>query len=450
MAAFYVWSGAVGTGTGASWVNAKTTLQAAITAGAAGDTYYVAQDHAETAAAATTITFKGTSAAPDIILCVDRAGSVPPVSADLRTTGSITTTGANSLSIGATASATVVYIDGLIFSSGSGATTAALIFNLGWQYFKNCTFVKAGTSAQSAAFSLNGSNTVNSPQTIIWDGCTVQFGNTGDSIRTGQCTFIWKNTASAIAGATLPTTLFAQSSATYTTTNILDGVDLSTLGSGKTLVGAAASGNKFALINCKLGASVTISATPTTPGGTSTDVQISDSSTNQARQERYLYQGTLTTETTIVPTSNPASDGVTPYTWKVATTANTKWQSPFETFVYAEWNGVVDGSTLTRTFEIVNDGTTLTNAEVWAEVEYLGSAATPQASRATSGTADILAAGTNLTTSTATWTTTGLASPVKQVVAVSFVPLMKGFFRITFKFARASKTVYLSPRANES
>src|SRR4051812_1910841 len=99
MANRYVYSGAAGTATGADWTNAHTTLTAAITSGAAGDVYYVAHDHSETAASSVTLTFKGTAATPDRVLCVNRAGSVPPVAADLVSAPSalVEATGANTL-----------------------------------------------------------------------------------------------------------------------------------------------------------------------------------------------------------------------------------------------------------------------------------------------------------------------------------------------------------------
>ena len=94
MANRYVWSGATGTATGASWANAHTTIQSAIAAGAAGDTYFVAHDHAQTAASSISISPNGSQGSPDRFICVNRAGSVPPVAADLRDTASVTTTGA--------------------------------------------------------------------------------------------------------------------------------------------------------------------------------------------------------------------------------------------------------------------------------------------------------------------------------------------------------------------
>jgi hypothetical protein len=45
---WFVRSLAVGTGDGRTWLNAFTTLAAALTAGAAGDKFWVSEDHAET------------------------------------------------------------------------------------------------------------------------------------------------------------------------------------------------------------------------------------------------------------------------------------------------------------------------------------------------------------------------------------------------------------------
>src|SRR3990167_3028291 len=99
MANVYVRSGAAGAGTGADWGNAYTTLAAALGAKAAGDDFWVADDHAETQASALTAVAPGTSASPNRIICVDRAGSVPPVSADLRTSATISTTGNNGIAL---------------------------------------------------------------------------------------------------------------------------------------------------------------------------------------------------------------------------------------------------------------------------------------------------------------------------------------------------------------
>lgn len=441
MAIWYVRSSAVGTGAGTSWANAATTLQAALTLGAAGDTYYVSEDHAGTSSSTLTITFKGTAAAIDRVICVNHSGTVPPVSADLRTTASITTTGNTNIVL----TGGYAYIQGIKFNLGTG--TNAPTFNMGgmpWLYLKNCAIAKISTTAGAFAQYL-GANTQSNY--LVWDNTTLQSGATGDSIGFRECHFIWKNTPSAIQGATISTGLINSINPGWALID-LDGVDFSAMGSGGILVNASPSGQIVNITNCKLGASLTIAGVPTSPNSGQINVLISDSGTQQYRQERYTYHATLTSEIVVVPTLQQASDGTTALTWKIVTTANNSAVAPFETFTYGEWIDSV-GSPITRTFEIINDATTLTNAEVWAEAQYLGSSATPVASLASSGPADILAAGSSLTTSGAAWTTTGITTPVAQQVAVTFTPQMKGYVRIVFKVARASKTLWINPRPNE-
>src|SRR5580765_8501680 len=91
MASYYVWSGATGTGSGATWANAYTTLTLAFASKLAGDVFYVAHDHAESTGATITLTTAGTIANPAKVICVSRSGSVPPVSADRRATAQVAT-----------------------------------------------------------------------------------------------------------------------------------------------------------------------------------------------------------------------------------------------------------------------------------------------------------------------------------------------------------------------
>jgi hypothetical protein len=91
MAVYYVYSGAAGSNNGSSWVNAFTTLTTAFATEVAGDTLYVAHDHAESTAGSITLTSSGTSSNPTKVVCVNRSGSVPPVSADRMATAQATT-----------------------------------------------------------------------------------------------------------------------------------------------------------------------------------------------------------------------------------------------------------------------------------------------------------------------------------------------------------------------
>jgi hypothetical protein len=432
LASCYVYSGAAGAGTGADWANAYTTLTLAIAGQAAGDTYYVAHDHAESTAAAITLAFKGTGATPDRILCVNRAGTVPPVAADLLTTAQVTTTGTSNISMTGS-----YYMEGLIFNTGTGAGASSLSLSASGTH-RLCQFKLVSTGAgtitnQSTGIAL-----------VMLTDCTMSFSAVGQMIAPSQGGFFWTNSAAtaALAGAAVPTTLFTLASSACQI--VCSGLDLSAAGAGKTLIAASFRFAGTKLVNCEIGASVTVAVAPVGIGA-SQDMIACNSTTNAARNERYRYQGTLTTETTIVRTGG-ASDGTTAYSWKIATTANNERDFPFETFEGALWNSTT-GSSKTLTVHTVTDNVTLTDAEIWLEVEYLGSSATPVTTLITDANATVLTTAANQATSTEAWTTTGLATPVYQKLSVTFTPEMAGPIRWRVKVAKASTTVYICPKA---
>jgi hypothetical protein len=436
----YVYSGAVGAANGSSWADAYTTFTAAIAGSSAGDRYFVAGDHAESTAGAVTLTFKGTNAAPDQILCVDRAGSVPPVSADLLTTATVTTTGASALTIAGSH-----YCYGVTFACGSGATNAALTIANGAannQVYDSCELQKNGTTANASAiaFGVVGS----SPSSVLLVNTGLQFGATGDGMALSQTEFRWKNTPTAIRGATLPTTL--SNVVTRAGRAVFEGVDLSALGSGKTLVGASITAPWLYLFkDCKLGASVTVAATPTSPGAAETNLIRCDSGDTNYRHERYRYEGTQTVETTIVRTGG-ASDGTTPISWKIITTANSERTQPFECLPISIWNETV-GSPITLTVQgIWGGGAVPTSAEIWMDVEYLGTSGFPLGSFASSGPADQLASGTNLGAGSGTWG----GSTTKFKLEKQITPAEKGPITVYINAAAASSTFYIDPKITVS
>ena len=69
--------------------------------------------------AAITLTSSGTIANPTKVICVDRAGSVPPVSADRRATAQVATTGTGTITFGG-----CTHYDGIIFTAGTATGTA--------------------------------------------------------------------------------------------------------------------------------------------------------------------------------------------------------------------------------------------------------------------------------------------------------------------------------------
>lgn len=439
MASIYVYSGAAGAGTGADWANAYTTLTAAIAGGAAGDTYYVAHDHAESTAGAVTLSWKGTPAAPDRCLCVNRAGTVPPVAADLRTTATVTTTGANAFA----SAGGSLYCYGVNFMVGTGASAASGTYVATTidrkHVYESCTFGLATTSGTSA--NIFGGTSGDQTELI---NCSVSFGLATQDVRASTSGLTWRNNGTAaVTGATLPT-LFSE--APGRGEMLFSGLDLSNLGSGKTLVQSSAGTlSKATFRNCKLDAAVTIASGAVGPSAT-VDLIGCGATGVSSRNERHRYQGVLTTETTIVRTSG-ASDGTTPYSWKIVTTANNKRDFPFECFDLSIMNEAV-AAPMTLTVHTVTDNVTLTDAEIWLEAAYLGSAATPIVSRISDANATVLTTAANQASDSGTaWTTTGLTTPLKQKLEVTFTPEMAGVVRFRVKIAKASTTVYVCPLA---
>jgi hypothetical protein len=434
----YLYSGAAGAATGADWANAYLTIAAAAAGMAAGDDLWVASDHNESTAGSVTANFPGTFASPNRIISVSRAGSTPPVAADVLAGARITNTTAANIVVGGS-----FYAYGLTLNNGTGASATSLRTgnNTGVQVWENCSFNLLSTSASSFLVPANVATSW-----VDWINCSVSFANTGQGLQSATATtslqFRWRNKSgsTAITGATIPTNLFTSSARGYIE---LSGLDLSALGSGKTITAAAGLAS-FLIQNCSLGLAGVVAATPTSYVLPATRLIGCNSSASVERNEIYHYSATLTTETTIIRTAG-ASDGTTAYSWKIVSTANASRVFPFETFEGVVWN-TTTGSSKTLTFHCVTDNVTLTNADIWLEVEYLGSSGTPVTTLVSSAPATQLTAGSNLTSDSGeAWTTTGLVTPLKQKFSVSFTPQMAGPIRWKVKVAKASTTVYVDP-----
>jgi hypothetical protein len=429
MADVYVYHAAAGAADGSSWTNAYTTLAAACTAKAAGDVFWVADDHAETQASAMTITAPGTATSPTRIYCARRTGgSTPPVSADLRTTATITTTGISTIVLAGQAS--ICY--GVIFSCATGGTQAN--FTIGttggiyWS-FVSCSLRVASTN-NNTRFIINAVRLDNTTFGVAAIAQGIQLGSAGR--------FIWKNTASCIAGATIPTTIFP---AVAQGIVLCEGVDFSQLTSGKSILTQTAVQATCTFKNCKLSTTGSLIAGTGGHMGAVVDFINCDSGSLNYRNERYHFATAQTTETTIVLTGG-ATDGTTPVSWKVVTSADTEKDAPFEVMPITIWNDT-SGSSKTVTIQgIWGGGSVPNNDDIWMDVAYLNSSSFPTVAFGTCGRADPLAAGSGLTAGTGTWG----GSTTKFALAVTFTPQMKGPVTCYIKCALASSTFYLDPK----
>lgn len=438
--------GAVGNFTGWQAPHARCANAVASTWAQAGNKVFVGDNHAETQGAAISIS-AGTIILPVYFYCVDKAGSLPPVSADLKTTATITTTGAFGISFNVTDGANL-YWTGFTFNVGTGSSAAN--FSVGVTggrlaiVFENCTIALVTTSASSVigftSQQMRGGK-VRLKNTVL------SFGAVGQSTFVNYLSnFLWSNTLSAIGG-TVPTNLF-NTTGSVGVINIV-GVDLSAAGSGKTLVGNGLYDTKFVAVDCKLGASVTAAATPAFRGATIDFIRCDSGATNYT-DARYTYEGTQLVETTIVRTSG-ATDGTTLISWKFTSTANSNWVEPFESQPITIWNDSTSAITTLTFYGTTTGGGVPNNDDISVEVEYLGSSATPQGSFIVTTKADGLAASasTNNSSDGSTWGGSGAGNGFKIVVP-SFTPGMKGPINIVIKVAKASSTYYIDPKPSIS
>ena len=428
------------TDNGSTWALAKATIAGAAAIDVAGDSIYISASHSETTAAAIAPAFAGSRTAPSRILCVVDTGNPQPPTA-LATTAVIQTTGASA--IGYSAGNGITY--GLNFKAGSAAnsanvnltgTTGAATFHT----FQKCAFELTNSNAASRV-RLNGDENL----LATFTDCSVKFGAAGQGIDLSQRTRTTWNGGSILSGGTSPTTLFA-TLGVLGSEIVCSGLDLSNGGSAMNIFNAASAVQaKCVLRNCKLPASWSGSlVTGTIAGGARYSMYNCDSGDTNYRLQITDFFGSIVSETTIVRT-NGASDGTTPLSWKMTSGADAEYPAlTLDTDEIVRWNETT-GSAITATVEIVTDNVTLTDAQCWLEVQYLGTSGFPLGAFISDAKADVLATAANQTSSSVAWTTTGLTTPVKQKLSVTFTAQEKGYIHAVVHLARASTTVYVDP-----
>ena len=374
-------------------LNTATTLYAA-----AGDTVFVASNHAETQTTNMFIQTSGLATNPVSIYCVDESGTghVPPISADIKTTATVSVTGSGVILL----DSGWTYCRGVIFNSGSGASSISArigSYGDGW-ILEDCAF-------RNLATGLGGliviGNTSPATTLVYLKNTTLQFGHEAQAARILSARFIWENTPSAITGASTPTGNLFDAGSIGAGDVLIDGVDFFSVTSG-VLISGAASPRRFFFKDCKFASTVSVASVIPSANGTEVYVTRSDSSGTNYRNEKYQYMGTQTVSTSIIRT-NGASDGTTGVAWKLTTTANSKWILPFSALPIAIWNNTTAADVAATIEGVWNAAALPNNDDFWFDMEYLGSATSPQGSFKTGTKADGLAAGTALAASTQAW-----------------------------------------------
>lgn len=444
MADVYVYSGAAGAGTGADWANAFTTLAAAQAGRVSGDTIWVADDHAESYAAPTTITLASLAALR--VICVLRSGgSVPPVAADLRDTAVIETTGANALAFTGAGSGALQVIYGLDLKSGSGATNTAITIHSsgGRLVLINCKIRKRGTIANSSAMVFGGTS-AGSNKFIELVNTSLEFGSTSDQALVRIARLLWRDTATPFLGATLPSFLFGDSNSAAGSIEI-ERVDLTGFGTRTLFVTFNSTAmHPIAVRDCKHDAGlVHVQANPNSSTAVVDFIRCGSGATPYA-QKRLSRYGTLDHETTIVRTGG-ASEGGQAIAWKVVTTANASRDAPFVCPLMRRVNSVTGSNRTVTVYGVWGGGAVPNNDEIWMEVAYLGTSGSPLGVVKSSGPATLLTAGAAVASDASTWG--GSTTKFKlEVILTSPQPQIAGILEVAVKVGKASDTFYIDPK----
>lgn len=360
--------------------------------GVNGNTFFIGDDHAETQSSNFSFPNQslGTTASPCFAYCVDHTKSVPPSSsADLKTTATITTT--TSASISLFPNNGFCYFYGITFQCGSGANApnfAILNGASGRLKFDTCTLSLPGT-AGGAVLGLPGASGIDSNYLEL-ENTTVHFGSAGTIEIGGRLR--WRNTASALSG-TMPGSsgLINHNSGGSA---VFEGVDLSALGSNPIFSNTGVVFNgAFSLIDCKLGSSWSVGGgvNPSANLGCVYELINCDNAGTIYRQGRYMFAGTLLDQEIVVRTGG-ASDGTTPISWNITTTANSAWIFPFESFPISIWSTLTGANRTVTLYGIWNSANLPNNDDIWIDCAYYGASGSPLASFANSSKANFVAA----------------------------------------------------------
>lgn len=444
MADIFVDSAATGAANGTNWANAYTTLAAATAVATNADTIYVANTHNASQVTAKTITCPTSPGLRILVVTPSGASGNSGLA-----TGAIEAVGAGSVALTINGFA---YIYGLSLYGGTNNNQACVVQFATANgvsaalYFDTCV-IQCRTASGSAGIGFGSARASNSQDNLIeFKDTTFRFGATGQSFVFGNAKLNFQNISFDSAGSA-PTTLITNRPGAGSC--VFEACDLSGESWSNLVSVAWASTYDILLRNCKLPSGTALTTgTYSGPGGVSIRMENCDSGDTQYNVALGSYTGTVVDESTIVRTGGGATS------LRMDTSANTKF--PYSTLAVegARYNSVV-GTAQTLTIEFIHDtssasgqgsGTSFayTNAELWVELQYQGTSGFPLAlididDRA----ANVLSTPADQPSSSATWTTTGMTTPVKGKMECTFTAQEAGYLLFKVCFAAPSKVVYV-------
>lgn len=435
MATYYVNSGAGGAATGADWTNAFLTYTAALAAAtASGDIIKVHKAHTEELAADTTYTHQNHIS----VICVDKDSSDA-----LATMGTAAWIGnSTTFRFISMEGAFRCYFYGITLrTAGATADTIYLNRNDGAHFeYENCYIWHGNTNASSSI-----SVGIADAQVFLRLKNTVlRFGATGQSL--GSSGRIVMEGVSIDSAGSAPASFinFVRTDPGGGDVTAI-GCDFSHLGSGNLVGDSSSLAGVARFSQCKLGSGYVMLATQTNLNRSSAEVFVFDCASGDTHG-LFGYanaMGSVVSDTGIYLTAGAAAQS-----WKIVTTANCSFYTPFETPWFGYYN--TGTSAITPYVEILRDGsaTAYQDDEVWvdiaAKVTTTSTISTLYSDRMTLlGTAANQDAGAGL----GSWTGEGgTAWSGKLALGSSITPAENGHIQARIVVGEPSITVYADPQ----
>ena len=204
-----------------TWSAPHARLANAVSWGAAGNDFYIADNSAEIAVASFSVRSPGTGTSPCRILSIDHTASLPPTG--VKAGATITANNNNNLTVCDTA--TWDYWYGISFITAGSGNGNLYICNgtnkSGSHYFKNCAFSLTNGSALPNV-TIGGAT--GGGMAIVWDNVQLTLSSAQPAVPDQRRThFPWKNTSLPFAGGNI----IELSNSTAAVTWTLEGLDFS-------------------------------------------------------------------------------------------------------------------------------------------------------------------------------------------------------------------------------
>jgi hypothetical protein len=436
MATYFVASGGSNTAPYDTWAKAATSLATALAAATTDGDLVVIQYNAVPSgdaelAADTTYTIAGNIS---IISASNDGGSAwtPTVMTTANWIGNSTT----SRSITITGAFKVLFFGLTLRLAGASSKALNLGGGDGIHYLLESCYLWQGNTAANNLAVILGSTGGNSYLRLT--NCTIRLGSSANRIRGIQAVDIVGGLISP--DGAVPSTLFDAGSGVYL---YASGMDLSYATGNLVHVGTS-SAVRMTFDRCSLGTGYVPLVAQTPANKSSASVLLLDCAVGDV-QGRLQYAdafGLLTSDTGIYFTAGPSTQS-----WKIETTANCSFATPFITPPIFKYNNAL--SAITPYLEILRDGSTTAfdNDEVWAEFTAKTNSGTSLASfysdrMALGGTPAAQANGVGL----GSWTgESGTAWSGKIDSGGSLTPAEVGDISAQVCVGLASATVYVDP-----